>query len=192
MDIHRNVTASPEEAAEGHLRDLKAQRKYGVRVLRYWFNQNAGTVFCLVEAPSPEAAMAVHREAHGLAADDIMDAVVVVDVVKASGTPGEVRLYDKVELVTRPPILALSPHEPGLREAILNAEFHGATPRFLKLVGVVPEGVGHGPGLSAPVRDALPAVVERVREELAAMGFCPRPRAVPLTPDVWWERKVQP
>jgi hypothetical protein len=30
-----------------------------------------GKVFCLVEAPSPEAAATVHREAHGLLADAI-------------------------------------------------------------------------------------------------------------------------
>lgn len=73
MDLHRNVTGSPEDAAEGHLRDLETQRRYGVRYLRYWFNLNAGTVFCLVEAPSSDAAVAVHREAHGQIADDIIE-----------------------------------------------------------------------------------------------------------------------
>ncbi len=29
------------------------------------------TVFCLVEAPSPDAANTVHREAHGLVADQV-------------------------------------------------------------------------------------------------------------------------
>jgi hypothetical protein len=40
---------------------------------RYWFNEAEGRVWCLVEAPSKEAAEAVHREAHGLVADDITE-----------------------------------------------------------------------------------------------------------------------
>ena len=41
--------------------------------LRYWFDEGTGKVFCLVEAPSKEAAAAVHREAHGVMADDIIE-----------------------------------------------------------------------------------------------------------------------
>lgn len=40
---------------------------------RYWFNEGTGEVFCLVEAPNKEAAEAVHREAHGLVADEITE-----------------------------------------------------------------------------------------------------------------------
>ena len=51
--------------------DLQAQAAYDVRYLRYWVDEGAGRVFCLVEAPSAEAAANVHREAHGLVADHI-------------------------------------------------------------------------------------------------------------------------
>ncbi|MGB8930425.1 MAG: hydrogenase maturation protease [Anaeromyxobacteraceae bacterium] len=119
-----------------------------------------------------------------------LDAVVVADVVKATGAPGEVRLYGKQELVERPPVLALSPHEPGLREAILNADFLGVAPRSIRLVGVIPESVDYRLGLTAPVRAALPLVLERIRQELAAVGVTPTPRAAPLAPDVWWEREA--
>jgi hypothetical protein len=44
-----------------------------VNYLRYWFDEGTGKVFCLVEAPSKEAAAAVHREAHGVMADDIIE-----------------------------------------------------------------------------------------------------------------------
>ncbi|HSM92403.1 MAG TPA: hydrogenase maturation protease [Anaeromyxobacteraceae bacterium] len=119
-----------------------------------------------------------------------LDAVLVVDVVKASGPPGEVRAYGKAELVERPPVLAMSPHEPGLREAILNADFQGVCPRSVRLVGVIPESVDYRLGLSAPVRAALPEVVERIRQELAALGVTPAARAAPAEPDLWWERKA--
>ena len=57
--------------AKAHLADLQTEGKYDVRYLRYWVNEQQGKVFCLVEAPSAEAAATVHREAHGLLADDI-------------------------------------------------------------------------------------------------------------------------
>jgi hypothetical protein len=44
-----------------------------VKYIRYWFDDKAGKVFCLVEAPNKEAAAAVHREAHGLLADEIIE-----------------------------------------------------------------------------------------------------------------------
>jgi hypothetical protein len=44
-----------------------------VNYLRYWFDEGTGKVFCLVEAPTKEAAAAVHREAHGLVADEIIE-----------------------------------------------------------------------------------------------------------------------
>ncbi len=74
MDVHHKVEGLTAQAVAGaHQRDLEVQGKYGVKYLRYWFNEKAGRVYCLVEAPSREAAEAVHREAHGLTADEIME-----------------------------------------------------------------------------------------------------------------------
>ena len=74
MDIHRQMEGLTGEAAAGaHARDLDVQEKYGVKYLRYWYDEGTGTVFCLCEAPSKEAAAAVHREAHGLVADEIIE-----------------------------------------------------------------------------------------------------------------------
>ena len=74
MDIHKGVEGLTAEAVEGaHQKDLEVQEKHGVKYLRYWFNEEDGNVFCLVEAPSKEAAEAVHREAHGGVADEIIE-----------------------------------------------------------------------------------------------------------------------
>ena len=73
MDTHHKMEGLTAEAVAGaHKRDLEVQGKHGVEYLRYWYNEEAGTVFCLVDAPSKEAAAAVHREAHGLVTDDIV------------------------------------------------------------------------------------------------------------------------
>lgn len=74
IDIHEGVEGLTAQAvADAHRRDLKVQDKHGVSYLKYWFNAETGNVFCLVEAPSKEAAEAVHREAHGLIADQIIE-----------------------------------------------------------------------------------------------------------------------
>ncbi len=74
LDVHRNVEGLTTEAVTGaHARDLEVQKKYGVNYRQYWFDEGTGSVFCLVEAPNKEAAIAVHREAHGLVADEITE-----------------------------------------------------------------------------------------------------------------------
>ena len=74
MDIHKGLEGLTAEAVAGaHEKDLEVQEKYGVKFLRYWFNEEDGTVFCLCEAPDKKAAEAVHREAHGLVADEIVE-----------------------------------------------------------------------------------------------------------------------
>ncbi len=74
MDIHKRVDGLTAEAAKGvHAKDLETQDKYGAKYLKYWFDEGTGNVFCLVEAPSKEAAIAVHREAHGLVADEVIE-----------------------------------------------------------------------------------------------------------------------
>jgi hypothetical protein len=74
MDVHERIDGLTAEAVQGaHQKDLEIQDKYGVSYLRYWFNEATGKVYCLVDAPTAEAADRVHRESHGLAADQIME-----------------------------------------------------------------------------------------------------------------------
>lgn len=74
MDIHNHIPGlTPQAVAEAHRKDLETQNKFGVNYLKYWYDEKTGKVFCLVEAPDKEAANAVHREAHGLIADEIIE-----------------------------------------------------------------------------------------------------------------------
>ncbi len=72
MDTH-NIEGgvSATDVAAAHEADLATQGPHGVDYLRYWVDEEAGKIFCLVEAPNAEAANTVHREAHGLVADEI-------------------------------------------------------------------------------------------------------------------------
>ena len=72
MDVHTiDGGVAAADVAGAHMKDLETQQKYGVNYLRYWVNEETGKIFCLVEADSAEDANTVHREAHGLVADDI-------------------------------------------------------------------------------------------------------------------------
>jgi len=73
MDIHELHGATPEDVAKAHAADVEVQRKYGVDYRKYWFNEKQGKVFCLVHAPSAEAANRVHREAQGIVAEKIIE-----------------------------------------------------------------------------------------------------------------------
>ncbi len=64
---------TPQSMVEAHLKDLKVQVKYGVHYITAWNNREAGYIYCLVDAPSTDAATAVHREAHGMIADQIIE-----------------------------------------------------------------------------------------------------------------------
>jgi hypothetical protein len=73
MDVHESLPegTTAADVAGAHAEDLKIQDKYGVVYRSYWVDEANGKVFCLVDAPNPEAANAVHREAHGLVADQM-------------------------------------------------------------------------------------------------------------------------
>lgn len=74
MDVHTlegGVSAS--DVADAHMKDLETQGRFGVNYKSYWVDEKAGKIFCLVEAPDADSAHTVHREAHGLVADEIYE-----------------------------------------------------------------------------------------------------------------------
>lgn len=72
MDVHTMAGGVDiTDVAQAHQADLRTQDRYGVNYLRYWVDEQEGKVFCLVEAPDADAAVSVHREAHGLVADAV-------------------------------------------------------------------------------------------------------------------------
>lgn len=72
MDVHTiEGGVGIDDVAQAHQADLAKQAGYDVQYLRYWVDESAGKIFCLVDAPDAEAANAVHREAHGLVAQEI-------------------------------------------------------------------------------------------------------------------------
>jgi uncharacterized protein DUF4242 len=72
MDVHNlGEPVTIDDVAKAHAADLQTQDQYGVHYLRYWVDEGEGRIFCLVDAPDAEAANKVHKEAHGLVADEV-------------------------------------------------------------------------------------------------------------------------
>jgi Nickel responsive protein SCO4226-like len=77
MDVHHELPegATAKDVADAHMADLQTQGEIGVNYINYWLDEQSGKVFCLVDAPDAESAIACHKEAHGLTADEIYQVV---------------------------------------------------------------------------------------------------------------------
>jgi len=74
MDVHKSLgDASEEDIKAAHQRDLDIQDQYGVEFLTFWFNSPGGDAFCLVDAPTKEAVITVHKHAHGLVPHNVIE-----------------------------------------------------------------------------------------------------------------------
>lgn len=122
---------------------------------------------------------------------DGVDALIVIDAIKAAGAPGEVRAYRRDEMLRGALPVVMSPHEPTLREALLRLELFGRGPSEVLLVGAIPQRVTAGTGLSPAVRATLPVIEEQVLRELSRLGVPGWPRAEPRPLDIWWEAPAE-
>jgi class 3 adenylate cyclase len=87
MDIHNlDEGTTPEDIAKAHAKDMETQRKYGVEYTKYWVNETGRKVFCLAHAPNAAAAERVHREAHGMMPEKIIEVEPDVAEVFLGGT----------------------------------------------------------------------------------------------------------
>jgi hydrogenase maturation protease len=119
------------------------------------------------------------------------DAVIFVDAVSAKGEPGELRQYDRDQIVRNPPSLRMSPHDPSLKETVILVELLPDGPSYITLIGVIPKSLDQF-GLSEEVRDAVPLAVDRVLAELAALGVEAKKRDDVTIEPAFWDGLAQP
>ena len=109
-----------------------------------------------------------------------------MDTVRRRSPPGSLRVYDKDEILRHAPTARTSPHDPGVKEALLTLEFAGRAPRAVTLVGVVPERTEMGLELSRSVEAAVPAAVEAIARALEGFGLTVEPRHDRPALAPWW------
>ena len=113
--------------------------------------------------------------------------VIVIDTVRGDENPGTLRLLRDREIVSTPPPDRMSPHEPGLREALMATEFSDSSPDEILFVGVIPESTGQGTKLTSRLMEAVPVVVDAVIRELERLDMAPKRRDPPTELEIWWE-----
>jgi hydrogenase maturation protease len=116
-------------------------------------------------------------------------ALIIVDTVRSDGSSGELRTYRRDDVLKHPPAQRITPHDPGLKETLLVLELQGETPPEVFVIGVIPESVDYGVGLTDVVREAVPGAVAEVIAELERLGYPAEARVPPADPDIWWERQ---
>jgi hydrogenase maturation protease len=115
------------------------------------------------------------------------DVVILVDTVKSDGEPGDIRRYDKAQVLAHPPHPRVSPHDPGVKDTLLALEFSGTGPREVVLVGAIPASVSMTTRLSEPLERAVPVVAQVVVDELRGRGVRVWRRDAPATGKAWWQ-----
>lgn len=115
------------------------------------------------------------------------DAVILVDTVKSEAPAGTLRVYARETLFRMAPRPRMSPHDPGLTEALMALSLADSAPRSITLVGIVPGSVEMGIGLSPAARAAIPRAIDEVVAHLTALGYPPVPLAGAPAASPWWE-----
>jgi hydrogenase maturation protease len=151
---------------------------YVVRVLDSAYRFPSAVRLLDLGTPGPELA-------HYLGEFDV---IIVIDTVMTEDPPGHVAILRREAILAVGPSLRVSPHEPGLREALLTTELEGTEPADVVLVGVVPASVDLARGLSSEVEAAMPRILGVVLDELHRLAITPEAQASPGPPDIWWER----
>jgi AraC-like DNA-binding protein len=62
-----------EQLRQGHKLDLAAQKKYDVEYKHYYISKDNKKAYCVMEGPDKASCEAVHREAHGVVACNIVE-----------------------------------------------------------------------------------------------------------------------
>lgn len=121
MDRHDVKGVTPEALAEAHEKDLAVQHKHGANYKHYWHDERRGCVFCLVEAPNKAAAVQVHREAHGLLANEIIE----VDPATVKAFFGDID--EGSPIISIAPLQSGESHPDPAFRAILFTDLEGST-----------------------------------------------------------------
>ncbi|HZV81829.1 MAG TPA: HyaD/HybD family hydrogenase maturation endopeptidase [Geobacteraceae bacterium] len=96
--------------------------------------------------------------------------IYILDVIEGNGAPGELRRYEKDDIMLGSIPVKLSPHQIGIQETLLMSEIRGFCPEKVTLLGVLPSSLDASDQLSPVVRPRLEDIAAIIIDELAAEG----------------------
>jgi hydrogenase maturation protease len=117
-----------------------------------------------------------------------VDAVIFVDALSSKGNAGEIRVYDREDILRHPPQPRTGGHDPAMKEALLTVAAAGRGPSQVTLIGVIPEWITTGVVLSLQVQAAVGRAAATVIRALKSLGVSVALRVEPQVPDVWWAK----
>ncbi len=121
---------------------------------------------------------------------DELDKLLIVDVVIASGKPGDIITLKKEDLLSGKFNIKVSPHQLGLQEILLLNEMKGTCPKEIEFIGVIPETVETGTSLSKTLELKLNEVEKLAIEKLKTWNAEPKLRESNSDIKVWWEEEA--
>ena len=117
MDIHKVPGVKARDVAEAHRKDLLHQGEHGCQCMTYWIDESRESIFCLIEAPDKTAVEDMHRHAHGL----VPNKVIEVDSSLVASFLG--RIYDPEKIEPAADGLKVF-HDPSFRVLLLTRISH--------------------------------------------------------------------
>jgi hydrogenase maturation protease len=118
---------------------------------------------------------------------DGSEIILIIDAVENRKEPGTITVYTKDDMVKNGVPVRTDPHSPALAEMMLRAEFTGVGPTDAVLVGITTKACEYYTPISEAVKQAVPAAIEAVLKQAAALGISYTRKAIPTDPAIWWE-----
>lgn len=144
-----------------------------------------GNVLCSDDGLGPVVVSHLKREMHGegvaivdggtlgLSLLPLLEdsrTLILVDAIRADGEPGSLVILEGEDVI--PAVrLRLSPHQVGVADLLDAARLLDTMPDRLVLVGLVPDSIELGFGLTDRVSDAVPSLIASVLEKAEELGF---------------------
>lgn len=130
MDIHIVPGVKARDVAEAHRKDLVHQGEHECKCMTYWIDEERENIFCLIEGPTKEAVEEMHKKAHGLVPNKIIEvsSTLVESFLGRIYDPSDATVSDdglkifsdpsfRILLVTKMTDSALLQHECGMEKA---------------------------------------------------------------------------
>jgi hydrogenase maturation protease len=98
------------------------------------------------------------------------DTVFLIDAVHDDGEPGDVILYSREEIISKPLQTRVGPHDPAVIESLLTADMLGQEIKNVWLLGIIPEDCKLATEMTSTLNARLEIIFQFVVEELSKKG----------------------
>lgn len=92
--------------------------------------------------------------------------VLIIDAIRTDGEPGNCMFFTPDEIDKDSSIKTRSTHDANLLEALELSEMLGERPEEVIIMGIIPEDLSIGEGLSPKLKEKLPEIEEELKNKI--------------------------